>query len=158
MTATCLPTIVWSTTLLWDISANQTAAKYQRVEQGKLVAHRGACGTSLRQLGTHSLTHRTLRKGGRHSHYLYFTGVERKFGEIYQPRESVRAEMSGYGSQLSASCVDCASWGRFGGRFLFLWHRREKKHLPASTKGIMPCWFVLRALLGLAKLEIHTVN
>lgn len=145
-------------TLLWDISANQMAAKYQCAEQGELVSRRGACRTGLRQLGTHSLTHRTPRKGGRRSHYLHFIDVEREVGEICQPRGSVGAEMSGYGSQLSALCVDCASWGTFGGRFLFLSHRREKKHLPASTKGIMPCWFVLRALLGLGKLEIHTVN
>lgn len=42
--------IVWSTALLWDIYANQMAAKYQRVDQGELVVHRRARGTSLRQL------------------------------------------------------------------------------------------------------------
>lgn len=53
------------------------------------------------------------------------------------PRGSVRAGISGYGSQLSALCTDRVSWNRFGGRFLFLSHKREKNHLPASTKGII---------------------
>lgn len=52
MTATCLPMIVWSTALLWDIYANQMAAKYQRVDRGELVVHRHACRTILRQLAT----------------------------------------------------------------------------------------------------------
>lgn len=53
MTATCLPMIVWSTVLLWDIDANQMAVKYQHIEQGKLVVHRRACETSLQQLSAH---------------------------------------------------------------------------------------------------------
>lgn len=45
--------IVWSTALLWDIYANQMAAKYQRGDGGEPVVHRHAGGTSLPRLGTH---------------------------------------------------------------------------------------------------------
>lgn len=63
--------------------------------------------------------HRTPRKEGHRSHYLHFAGVEREVGEICHPGH-VRAGISGYGSQLSATCIDHASWNRFWGRFLFL--------------------------------------
>lgn len=47
MTVTCLPMVVWSTVMFWDIYANQMAVKYQHVDQDELLVHRSACGTSL---------------------------------------------------------------------------------------------------------------
>lgn len=159
MSATCLPLIVWSTVLLWGVYANQMATKCQRAEQGCTQAR-------LRDqplTAPHTAADASNPKEGRMSCSFsqFYRCWKGGWGNL-PPRGSVRAGISGCASQLSALCTDHVSWNGFDRRILFLSHKREKKHLPASTKGIisspMLCWFVLRALLVLAELEIHIVN
>lgn len=88
-------------------------------------AHREGCGTSPRQLST--AANASNPKEGRMSCSLspFYRCWKGGWGAL-PPRRSVRAGISGCGSQLSALCTHHVSWSRFGGRFLFLSHKREK--------------------------------
>lgn len=134
MTATCLPMIVWSTVLLWGVYAKQMGTECQCVEQGCTQA----CLRDQPPAAPHTAANAPNPKEGRMSLSLSpsYRCWKGGWGDL-PPRRSVRAGISGCVSQLSALCTDCVSWSRFGGRFLCLSHRREKKRFPASTKGII---------------------
>lgn len=123
MTATCLPIIVWSTVLLWDIYANHMVRKCQCVDQG-------CTQVCLRdqppQLSTRQLTQRTPRKGGRPPHSVHFTGVEREAGEICHQGGLSELGLVVMGPS-SQPCAQTVSLGTDLGEDFYFSHTRGKK-------------------------------
>lgn len=136
MTATHLPVIVWSTVLLWGIYANQMAAKCHLLYTGTPA---GAALTAPR-----TAANAPNPKEGRMSCSLspFYRCWKGGWGDL-PPRGSVRAGISGCGSQVPALCTDHASWSRSGGRFLFLSHKRENIFPLPLREFFLPASVVL---------------
>lgn len=143
MTATWLPVIVWSTVLLWGISANQMAAKCQCVEQGCTQAR---LRDQPRQLRTR---HPAPGTGGCPAHYFHFIGAEREAGEIcHQGSLSELGLVTVHPS--SQPCAQIASPGADLGEDFYFSHTREKRNtfqLPLR-EFFLPANAVLICLKG----------